>query len=175
MWCTWVAICSSAKPKSAWQIETELRQAADYQKGTSSAKPKSAWQIETAQPRQQRRSRSRSAKPKSAWQIETARNNAVVNVRAHVQPNPNLPGRLKQLYANGASPADAVQPNPNLPGRLKPCLHLICIKRGPIVQPNPNLPGRLKHRYGNRIDPWDIRSAKPKSAWQIETGSSVRP
>ena len=89
-----------------------------------------------------------SAKPKSAWQIETRHSIWRAKRDRCVQPNPNLPGRLKRFtFVMPISCAFGVQPNPNLPGRLK---------------------------LGCGITPGVVRvsSAKPKSAWQIETGSS---
>ena len=38
-----------------------------------------------------------------------------------------------------------------------------------LVRPNPNLPGRLKQNTGAAFNPLATSSAKPKSAWQIET------
>ncbi len=115
-----IARMSSAKPKSAWQIETRpqrtrwcgrrcvqpnpnlpgrlklLRNKYCICSPRSSAKPKSAWQIETVYIRHAIPHRLSSAKPKSAWQIETESDVTPTVVVPVVQPNPNLPGRLKQ-------------------------------------------------------------------------------
>ncbi len=89
-----------------------------------------------------------SAKPKSAWQIETKHHH-----------NDNF--------------AYTVQPNPNLPGRLKPTVTCLFVSSLGGVQPNPNLPGRLKPGMDETIIGSALGSAKPKSAWQIETKSAL--
>ncbi len=90
-----------------------------------------------------------------------------------VQPNPNLPGRLKlKLLAIACADLSIVQPNPNLPGRLKLLRRRFLFVQSFVVQPNPNLPGRLKRAGGGPSSTSPKRSAKPKSAWQIETGQA---
>ncbi len=96
------AACS-AKPKSAWQIETNP---VAIWSGASagSAKPKSAWQIETFAALARRQTWPGSAKPKSAWQIETERLCLFGDAQPLVQPNPNLPGRLKHGQCGRRAP-----------------------------------------------------------------------
>ncbi len=66
-------------------------------------------------------------------------------IYSQVQPNPNLPGRLKPArhWRHGA--ADWRSAKPKSAWQIETTLAAGRAIMGAVVQPNPNLPGRLKH------------------------------